>query len=60
MAPSNTTPEIWTAQTPDAWMAGSNTFPRIAVIGPTEADALALLDERRAWWMTIPDPVNSV
>ncbi len=47
--------DFWTEQTEHLWMAVSSVYPRIAVVGESEAEALALLDERREWWRNLPE-----
>ncbi len=37
-------------RTASGWLAVSDEFPRIAVPGATEQEALAQLAERCAWW----------
>jgi hypothetical protein len=56
MATTELTPGTWLRPTPDGWLAGSDVFPRIAVVGHTEAEALASLEASRKWWLGLPDP----
>jgi hypothetical protein len=48
-------PPTWVSPTPDGWLAGSRVFPRIAVKAPTEVEAIALLAQRCAAWLALPD-----
>jgi hypothetical protein len=46
--------DSWAEETDKLWMAGSTGYPRIAVVAKTRLAALALLEERRQWWLNLP------